>query len=621
MLAKAVNVHRRNPVAAAPAENRQGHKSRTAEGHQGVKESESALTRIGTFWSSFALGGSIDPFMSSGQHMAAAAWTRAIARHGTIPAVDIFVPLPGIQGCREQFFQMPSHVYGASTAVTEFFPASDLPACFQAHVYDALHLPGGIDFGRLTYLRSRLTQNLFPVTCSAHGLSYSSDVPLCFISLLTAQIYPCDAIVCSTLSSRKALEKRLSDIAERYSRAWDRSAPLLPRLELIPWGIDTEQFAPRDRDTARRDLNLPPDRIILLCVGRLRIHDKMDLTPLLLAFDRVVRSLKRSQEAPPLLVLAGANPTDYGHYVMAQAADLGLAAHVKAFFNLPSACLPSLYAACDIFVSPTDSLTESFSLTIVEAMASARPVVASDWDGYKELIVHGRTGFKVRTDWADCLGEMNIMAPFLDWEQDHLHAGQSVNVDVGEIAGYLTELIRNRDLREEMGRQARAVAEARYRWPVIISQWETLWSELKTIAATLDRKVADKLDYLQPNYFQHFCHYSSRIIDDTIPVRLTERGQSVLKGKEHLRLHPWTQGFLKPELLHDVLLAVKSSRWFSRKVVIGELISMLGAVHKLSRDQALMHLMWLAKYDLLTFDGDEAVNRSFDKSERMMVPA
>jgi D-inositol-3-phosphate glycosyltransferase len=379
------------------------------------------------------------------------------------------------------------------------------------------------------------------------------------------QIYACDAIICSTASSRQAMEKRLGDIAERYSRAWDRPPPLLPRLELIPWGVDAQRFTPRDPDTARRELNLPPDRPLLLCIGRVRIQDKMDWTPLLLAFERVCRSV----EPRPLLVLAGAADPEYCDQLLAHAAHLGLQSDIRTFFNAPVACLPSLYAACNVFVSPADTPSESFGLTIVEAMACGRPVVASDWDGYKELIVHGETGFKARTDWADCLGELNERAPVLAWDQQHLHVGQSVSVDVGQMAGYLTQLLMNGELREEMGRRGRARVEALYDWPVVIARWEALWGELAAIARSLETKQPDRLEYLQPQYFEHFSHYASRIIEDATPVRLTERGKERLAGRGALFLHPWAQGFLRPGHLQAALAALKPAGWLGASLPVG----------------------------------------------------
>jgi hypothetical protein len=396
------------------------------------------------------------------------------------------------------------------------------------------------------------------------------------------------------------MEKRLGEIAERYSRAWDRPPPLLPRLERIPWGVDAQRFTPREAAAARRELNLPPDRPVLLCIGRVRVQDKMDWTPLLLAFERVCRRV----EPRPLLVLAGAAEAEYSEQLLAHAAHLGLRDDIRTFFNAPSACLPSLYAACDVFVSPADTPSESFGLTIIEAMACGRPVVASDWDGYKELIVHGETGFKVRTDWADCLGELNQMAPLLAWDQQHLHAGQSVSVDVGQMAGYLTQLLMNGVLREEMGRRGRARVESLYDWPVVIPQWEALWEELAAIARSLEAKEPDRLEYLQPRYFEHFSHYASRIIDDSTPVWLTERGKERLAGRGALFLHPWTQGFLRPGHLQAALVALKPAGWLGASLPVGKLLEALHKRHGLSRDQGLMHLMWLAKYDLIAL-GEE----------------
>ena len=114
------------------------------------------------------------------------------------------------------------------------------------------------------------------------------------------------------------------------------------------------------------------------------------------------------------LVLAGGADSEYSEQVVAHAAQLGLGSDLRTFFNLPPACLPSLYAASDVFVSPADSPSESFGLTIVEAMACGRPVVASDWDGYKDTVRHGEDGFRIPTyapPPGDGLGRGGTMTP------------------------------------------------------------------------------------------------------------------------------------------------------------------------------------------------------------------
>lgn len=434
------------------------------------------------------------------------------------------------------------------------------------------------------------------------GISYSPDIPLCFVPLLALPILPCDALVCATHSARVATERRLSDIAERYSRVWDRPVPRLPRLEVIPWGVDAGRFVPRNPLLARRDLDLPTDRLILLCNGRLRIQDKMDWIPLLLIFEHVCRRVKER----PLLVLAGSDTTDYGQYLLRQAASMGLGNDVRAFFNLPPASLPSLYAASDVFVAPTDTLTETFGLTIVEAMACGRPVVASDWNGYKELIAHGETGFKVRTHWANCFAELNDLAPVLDCDHEHLHMSQAVSVDVPEAARFITELLQNPALRQEMGHRARMRVERLYDWPVVVAQWEEMWSELAAIARVLPEEPSGPLEHLKPNSFNHFWHFPSEIVDNATTVRLTDRGKKVLANKAPLLLDPWSQGLLKPEMMRTVLTALKATGWFSSKygTAIGELVELLEKPQGIGRDRILMHLMWLAKYDLVSL-GEE----------------
>ena len=55
------------------------------------------------------------------------------------------------------------------------------------------------------------------------------------------------------------------------------------------------------------------------------------------------------------------------------------------------------WAASDLFVSLSDNLQETFGITPVEAMAAGLPVVVSDWDGYKDTVVEGVTGYRVPT--------------------------------------------------------------------------------------------------------------------------------------------------------------------------------------------------------------------------------
>lgn len=99
-----------------------------------------------------------------------------------------------------------------------------------------------------------------------------------------------------------------------------------------------------------------------------------------------------------------------------------------------------LYKEADICVFPS-IWPEPFGLTVLEAMASGKPVIASHIGGLKKIVVNAKTGFLVKPG----------------------------NVD--ELVKKINFLLDRPKLREEMGRRARKRAEELYNWPDIIKKY------------------------------------------------------------------------------------------------------------------------------------------------------
>ena len=166
------------------------------------------------------------------------------------------------------------------------------------------------------------------------------------------------------------------DLAERM----DRLAPGLPRVHVIPNGIDIETFRPGNRYDAREELGLPKESTYLLFVGGLIpvkgiAYLREALSPLL-------------QDRPGLrLLLAGDGPL---RPELESWARRTAPAQVHFLGGVPHERMPTVYRAADGFVLPSQN--EGLPNALLEAMASGLPCVASPVGDIPRVIRHGRNG-------------------------------------------------------------------------------------------------------------------------------------------------------------------------------------------------------------------------------------
>lgn len=209
------------------------------------------------------------------------------------------------------------------------------------------------------------------------------------------------------------------------------------RGSYVPHGVDTTTFRP---DRSKGDGNPT-----VLFVGRLEKRKGV------LELERVIRNWS----GPPVeFSLVGDGPL--ADRVRTLAADYPVTFHG---YVEDDDRLAEIYASSDAFVLPSyrvDDWEELFGIVVIEAMASGLPVVATDCIGPREIVDENGTGFVVPQRDTDALAEA------------------------------LASLVADETLRERLGEEARAVAEAHYALPRVARAWERV---LERAVGSRDRTI------------------------------------------------------------------------------------------------------------------------------------
>jgi len=197
------------------------------------------------------------------------------------------------------------------------------------------------------------------------------------------------------------------------------------RIAVVPNGIEIDRYRPADDavEAVRAHHGLPgPGSGTLLAGTVARLHPQKGLQLLLAAVPKV---LERHPDT--LFVIAGEGEEE--QRLKRITAQLGPAGEKVRFLGFESE-VPALLALFDVFV--LSSLWEGMPFAILEAMAAGRPQVVTDVDGCRELVIEGETGLMVPSGRPDLL------------------------------AGGISRLLDDADLRQRMGRAARARAETEF---------------------------------------------------------------------------------------------------------------------------------------------------------------
>jgi phosphatidylinositol alpha-mannosyltransferase len=185
------------------------------------------------------------------------------------------------------------------------------------------------------------------------------------------------------LVQRLTVRIAVSDAAARFARRY-----FAGDYTIIPNGVDTSRFNVHVPSLERWHASWPT----LLFVGRFE-EPRKGFDVLLAGFAQVQHHLPEAR----LLVVGRGDPSQFEPRIEA------LGVHGVEFLGAVSdEDLPRLYRTADVFCAPS-TVQESFGIILVEAMSSGCPIVASDIEGYAQVVTHRREGLLVPPNHVEAL--------------------------------------------------------------------------------------------------------------------------------------------------------------------------------------------------------------------------
>jgi len=204
-------------------------------------------------------------------------------------------------------------------------------------------------------------------------------------------------------------------------------------MQVVPYGVDTKQFAPDRRSAELRDrLGITEEQLVLLSVQRLASVKRVDVLIRMMA-----QVIERRKDAVLVLIGQGDEETTLRRLV----ADLGLDKHVRFAGYVSSEELPDYFASADIFVF--HSMLETFGIVFAQAMASGLPIVAANTSCVPD-VVHPDNG--------------TLVEPF----------------DIDSFCDAVVLLANDPSLRRKIGRRNRVRAKQEFDWDLIADRYEQI---------------------------------------------------------------------------------------------------------------------------------------------------
>ncbi len=455
--------------------------------------------------------------------------------------------------------------------------------------------PGIRDIARLRLSvgwRSFSVCGVTHTTASRWALEQISD-------LVIEPLAPWDALVCTSRAVRDTARQLIEARSDYLQWRLGTSRPWIPQLPLIPLGVDCDDMRsdPREREAARQELDIKPDEVVFLFVGRLSFHAKANPIPMFRALGETA-----ARGRPLRLIQCGwfATPSVRQLYEEAAAA-LCPTVPVAYLDGRDADTRRTAWAAADVFTSLVDNIQETFGLTPIEAMAAGLPTVVTDWDGYRDTVRHRVDGFRIRTTTPAPGGGQAIADAYAQGRLNYDYycgvSSQFAAVDLDETIAAYGRLADDAELRRRMGAAAQRRARETYDWSVIARQYRQLWDDLaerRRGDPTPERRPPPRRYPTQIDPFTLFRTYPSRSLRGTDMVALRPgEGAETLAAMTALQVVDATRSLgANDDEARAILKSLESAPTRSADQIAGDFPE--------PRRQAIRRaIVWLAKLGLV----------------------
>ena len=430
-----------------------------------------------------------------------------------------------------------------SQAGTVFFPA-----------------PG---YQRAAWLRQRFGQG----SCSLVGITHTVSTRRIiegFHDLMSQPVEPWDAIICTSRAVRSVVARQFELESEYFRQRFGATRTPQPHLPVIPLGIAADDFTPVPgaRERLRAAYGVPEDAVVVMTMGRLSVVEKANPLPLLIALEAIAQQVK----LPVHLWMVGwASRPEEEALHRDGAATIAKSVTTRLIDGRDPDIRRNIWAAADVFTLPSDSIQETFGLVPVEAMAAGLPVVMPDWDGFRDTVIHGETGFLVPTRMSAPGGGTALARRYADETDGYLHyltlvQGQ-VQIDVPAYIRALGALITQPQLRRRLGAQAAAHVRRTLDWQAILPQYLALADELGLMRAggqaTTPPLPSGPLSPLEVDPFDLYADYPTATLDPDAPITIGLRSSNALlavfdkiSGRELYKRRPYPPAAIAAALGH-----------------------------------------------------------------------